>query len=163
MKLQLLYGQIDLTRLKALYPPRRIWSSNPLGVPVLLDLVDVTILILLGRFSHGHGRSIMPLVYIFEYKFHGLNAPACLNIDVTVKQPQQIRVVRDDPLIVQLVTPDFFPCAHHHVTYKQDKNLCLVRWPHRKGAGNGSCMNHDPSYMGNSYLANRTAHASYAW
>ena len=108
MKLQLLYGRMDLTQPKALYPPQRFWRSNPPSVPVLLDLIDVTILILLGRFSHGHGCSVMPLVYIFEQIFHGLNAPACLNIDVTVEQPQQIRVVRDDPLIVQLVTPDFF-------------------------------------------------------
>jgi len=46
-------------------------------------------------------------LYIYLNKYF-MDAPACLNIDMTVEQPQQIRVVRDNPLIVQLVTPDFF-------------------------------------------------------
>jgi hypothetical protein len=46
----------------------------------------------------------MALVDILEQIFHGLNAAACLNINVAVESTYEIRVVQDNPSIVQHVT-----------------------------------------------------------
>jgi hypothetical protein len=42
----------------------------------------------------------MALVYVLEYVLNGLYASACLNIDVTIKVMQKVRVVWDDPPII---------------------------------------------------------------
>jgi hypothetical protein len=46
----------------------------------------------------------MALVDILEQIFHRLNAAALLNINVEVESTYEIRVIRDNPSIVQHVT-----------------------------------------------------------
>jgi hypothetical protein len=42
----------------------------------------------------------MAFVYVVEQVFNSLDAPARLNIDVTVEEPKEVRVVMDNPSIV---------------------------------------------------------------
>jgi hypothetical protein len=50
----------------------------------------------------------MAFVYEFEKVFDSLDAPASLNIDVTVEEPEEVRVIRDDPSVVQFTTSNLF-------------------------------------------------------
>jgi hypothetical protein len=50
----------------------------------------------------------MAFVYVLEQVFNSLDAPARLNIDVTVEEPKEVRVVRDNPSIVQFVSSNLF-------------------------------------------------------
>jgi hypothetical protein len=47
-------------------------------------------------------------LYVFEQVFDSLDAPARLNIDVTVEEAEEVRVVRDDPSVVQFTTSCHF-------------------------------------------------------
>jgi hypothetical protein len=51
---------------------------------------------------------IMAFVYIFEQVFDSFDAPACLNINVTVEEAEEVRIVRDDPSVIQFTTSNRF-------------------------------------------------------
>jgi hypothetical protein len=51
---------------------------------------------------------IMIFVYVLEKIFDRFNAATSLNIYVTIKHAQKIRVVRHNPLIIQNMIPDLF-------------------------------------------------------
>jgi hypothetical protein len=50
----------------------------------------------------------MAFVYVLEQIFNSLDAPARLNIDVTVEETKEVRVVRDNPSIVQFAPSNLF-------------------------------------------------------
>jgi hypothetical protein len=50
----------------------------------------------------------MSLVNVLKQILHSLDAPTCFNIDVAVEQPQEVRVVRHNPSIVELMIVNFF-------------------------------------------------------
>jgi hypothetical protein len=50
----------------------------------------------------------MAFVYVLEQVFNSLDDPACLNIDVTVEETKEVRVVRDNPSIVQFAPSNLF-------------------------------------------------------
>jgi hypothetical protein len=50
----------------------------------------------------------MAFVYVLEHVLNSLDAPTRLNIDVTVEEPKEVRVVRDNPSIVQFTSSNLF-------------------------------------------------------
>ena len=50
----------------------------------------------------------MAFVYVLEQVFNSLDAPTCLNIDVTVEETKEVWVVRDNPSIAQFAPSDLF-------------------------------------------------------
>jgi hypothetical protein len=42
----------------------------------------------------------MAFVYVLEQIFNSLDAPTCLDIDVTVEETKEVWVIRDNPSIV---------------------------------------------------------------
>jgi hypothetical protein len=60
----------------------------------------------------------MAFIDVLEQVFNSLDASTCLNIDVVVEELEEVRIVRDDPSIVQfatsyrLLTPIFTPSVN---------------------------------------------------
>jgi hypothetical protein len=50
----------------------------------------------------------MTLVNMLKQILDCLDAPTCLNIDVTVEQIEEIRVVRHDPSVIKIMSANFF-------------------------------------------------------
>jgi hypothetical protein len=50
----------------------------------------------------------MAFVYVLEQVFNSIDAPTCLNIDVTVEETKEVWVVTDNPSIVQFETSNLF-------------------------------------------------------
>jgi hypothetical protein len=50
----------------------------------------------------------MTFVYVLEQVFNSLDAPTCLDIDVTVEETKEVWVIRDNPSIVQFAPSDLF-------------------------------------------------------
>jgi hypothetical protein len=50
----------------------------------------------------------MAFVYTLEQVFNSLDAPTCLDIDVTVEETKEVWVIRDNPSIVQFAPSDLF-------------------------------------------------------
>jgi hypothetical protein len=51
---------------------------------------------------------IMSFVYVLEQVFNSFDAPTRLNIDVTVEEAKEVRVVRDNLSIVQFTPSNLF-------------------------------------------------------
>jgi hypothetical protein len=106
MELQLHNRWRYLTKLKAIYPPQGFWRSHPPCISILLDLINI--IVCLARISHNNRRTIMAFVYTLEQVFNSLDAPTCLDIDVTVEETKEVWVIRDNPSIVQFAPSDLF-------------------------------------------------------
>jgi hypothetical protein len=50
-----------------------------------------------------HGRSIWPFVYVLSNVLQGSKGDRCLNVDVTVVLGREVRVIWDDPGVVNVV------------------------------------------------------------
>jgi hypothetical protein len=50
----------------------------------------------------------MAFVYVLEQVLNSFDAPTRLNIDVIVEEPKEVRVVRDNPSIVQFTSTNLF-------------------------------------------------------
>lgn len=96
MQLHLQHGWGDLAEVKAIDPPQSFQWRNPPRVPELLNLVDVAIAIGLIKRNRC---TVMPLVNVLEKVLHGLYARAGLHVDVAIVFPQEVRIVRHNPLL----------------------------------------------------------------
>ena len=74
----------SLTHIKHVYPPQGFLRGHQPSI-LLLDIIDVTFIVLLVSLSHRHGHTGMTLLNVVKLVLYNLDAPTCLNIDVAIE------------------------------------------------------------------------------